>query len=66
MKKKEKDMSILQIIFYSIVILITIVILIISMVGINLLDIIVILGISFLFIYLDSRSEDGNTVDWIS
>lgn len=53
MKKKEKDMSILQIIFYSIVILLTIVILIFSMIGIDPLILIIIISISLVYIYFD-------------
>ena len=53
MKKKEKDMSILQIIFYSIVILLTIIILIFSMIGIDPLILIIIIGISLVYIYFD-------------
>lgn len=60
MKKKEKDVSILQIIFYSILILLTIVILIFSMIGIDPLISIIIIGISLVYIYFDKDLEIDN------
>ena len=60
MKKKEKDMSILQIIFYSIVILLTIIMLIFSMTGIDPFMLIIIIAISLVFIYFDKDLEIDN------
>ena len=55
MKKKEKDLSVLKIIFYSILILLTIAILIITMIGIDPLISIIIIGISLVFIHFDDE-----------
>ena len=57
MKKKEKDISVLQIIFYSILILLMIAISIISMIGIDPLILIIIFGISIIYIYSDKDFE---------
>ena len=53
MKKKEKDISTLQLFFYSIVILITIVLLVFSMIGIDPLILILIIAVSLVYIYFD-------------
>ena len=55
MKKKEIEMSKLQKIFYSIALLLTIAILITSMIGINPLISIIIIGISLVFIHFDDE-----------
>jgi len=58
MKKKEKDMSILQIIFYSIVILITIVILIFSMDSIDPWILLIIISFVPIFTFFDNNLDD--------
>ena len=57
LEKKSKDISIFQIIFYSIIILLTISILILSMIGIDPLILIIIIGISLIYIYFDNDFE---------
>lgn len=57
LEKKSKDISIFQIIFYSIIILLMISILILSMIGIDPLILIIIVGISLIFIYCDKDFE---------
>lgn len=52
-KKKSKELSYLPLIFYSIVILITIAILIFSMIRIDPLILIIIISISLIYIYFD-------------
>lgn len=60
LNKKSRDLSRIQIIFYSIIIFITITLLIISMIGINPLIMIIIIGVSIIYFYLDKDFEDGN------
>ena len=61
LEKKSKKLSSLQIFFYSIVILLTIVILIFSMIGIDPLILIIMIAFSIIYIYFDKEFEDDNT-----
>ena len=54
--KKRKTLSINQIIFYSILMIATIIILIISMIGIDPLILIIVIAISLLFVYFDKEN----------
>ena len=60
LKKKSRDLSKTQIIFYSIIVFATIIILIISMIGINPLILIIIIGVSIIYFYFDKDFEDDN------
>ena len=61
LRNKSKELSNLQIIFYSTLIFITIAILIISMIDIDPLILIIIIGISLIYIYFDKDLKDHNT-----
>lgn len=61
LKKKGDNQSILQLIFYSFVIIVTLFILILSMIGIHPLILIIIFGVSLLYIYFDIDVEDDST-----
>lgn len=58
-KKDVERLSLLQLIFYSFIVIITISVLILSMIGIDLLVIITIIMVSILFIYLDNENGDN-------
>ena len=60
-KKKTETFSILELIFYSFLIILTILILILPMIGINPLILIIIIGVSLLYVYFDTDIEDDNT-----
>jgi len=61
LKKRSQEMSIFQIIFYSIIIFLTISILIFSMIGIEPLILIIIITISLIYIYFDTDLENHST-----
>ena len=59
-KKRKKENPFLQKIFYSILVFVTIIILIISMIGINPLIIIIIISVLIIYFYFDKDFEDDN------
>lgn len=61
LKNKDKELTNLQIIFYSIIIFITIFFLISSIIDLDPLNLIIALGVSLICIYVDKEFEEINT-----
>ena len=62
-KRKSHRLSTLQLIFYSIIVIGTVIILILSIIGINPLILLIVIGISLIYIYFDNDIGTQGTED---